>query len=77
MEKPYILTEKVNETVLQIEHVDNRLFEVEELINSTDGIHIKRLRTEHIKGVAEFYCTTNRTTFHREEFERNLNMILA
>ena len=77
MEKPYILTEKVNETVLQIEHVDNRLFEVEELINSTEGIHIKRLRTEHIKGVAEFYCTTNRTIFHREEFERNLNTILA
>lgn len=77
MEQLYKITERINETVLQLEEVTQKLFEVEQLINSTEGISINRLRTERVKGVAEFFCSTNRKIFHREEFERNLNQILA
>ena len=77
MEQLYKITEQINETVLQLEQVTSKLVEVEELINSTEGISIKRLRTDRVKGVAEFFCSTNRKTFHREEFERNLNQILV
>lgn len=77
MEQLYKITESINETVLQLDQVTKKIFEVEDLINSTEGISINRLRTVRLKGVAEFFCSTNRKTFHREEFERNLNQILA